>query len=255
MTTKPKKFKIRFSYANVMATVAMFLAVGGGGALAATQLGRGTVGNAQLKPGAITGVKVKDGSLTGADVVASSLGKVPAAGHADSAASADRAATAGRSDNATRADTAGHADTAAHADQANRADDAVFAERAAHALEAVQAASLTEPEHFHYVNESGEPKANGGFKLLTSVTFYRDQEGVVHLEGQVQVGSELGGALFQLPQGYTPEEEKVFYGVGPKPGTRVRIVTGGFVEIYPAAKEEPASLDGITFRADPRTEA
>jgi transposase InsO family protein len=49
MTRKPRKFRLRFTYANVTATVAMFLAVGGGGALAATHLGRGTVGSAQLK--------------------------------------------------------------------------------------------------------------------------------------------------------------------------------------------------------------
>jgi hypothetical protein len=55
------------TYANVMATVAAFLALGGG-ALAALHLPAHSVGAKQLKPNAVTGAKVRDHSLTGADL-------------------------------------------------------------------------------------------------------------------------------------------------------------------------------------------
>ncbi|MGA8744754.1 MAG: hypothetical protein WB507_02695 [Solirubrobacterales bacterium] len=55
------------SYANVMATFAVFIAMGGG-ALAALRIPANSVGTRQLKRAAVTGIKVKDGSLTGADL-------------------------------------------------------------------------------------------------------------------------------------------------------------------------------------------
>lgn len=57
----------RLTYANVMATVAVFLALGGI-SWAATSLPRNSVGNGQLKRNAVTGSKVKNGSLTAADL-------------------------------------------------------------------------------------------------------------------------------------------------------------------------------------------
>jgi len=56
----------RLSYANVMATIAVFLALGGISWAAAT-LPRNSVGAVQLKKNAVTGSKVKDRSLTAAD--------------------------------------------------------------------------------------------------------------------------------------------------------------------------------------------
>jgi len=67
----------RITYANVVATLALFLALCGG-AVAASQLAKNSVGPKQLKKNAVTSVKikknavngskVKDGSLTGADL-------------------------------------------------------------------------------------------------------------------------------------------------------------------------------------------
>jgi uncharacterized protein YjbI with pentapeptide repeats len=62
----------RLSYANVMATLAVFISLGGG-AFAALRLPPNSVGTKQLKQGAVTGGKVKDASLTGADVKPQSL--------------------------------------------------------------------------------------------------------------------------------------------------------------------------------------
>ncbi len=64
--------KKQLSYANVMATLAVFIALGGG-ALAALRIPANSVGTRQLKRGAVTGIKVREGSLTGADIKPHSL--------------------------------------------------------------------------------------------------------------------------------------------------------------------------------------
>src|SRR4051794_7969218 len=60
------------TYANVMATIAVFVALGGG-AYAAIKLPKNSVGTAQLKKNAVTGAKVKDGSLIAKDFKAGQL--------------------------------------------------------------------------------------------------------------------------------------------------------------------------------------
>jgi hypothetical protein len=62
----------KLSYANVMATVAVFLALGGVG-YAATQLPKDSVGSKQLQKNAVTSKKVKDGSLQASDFKAGQL--------------------------------------------------------------------------------------------------------------------------------------------------------------------------------------
>jgi hypothetical protein len=93
-----KKVRERLTYANVMSTIAVFIALGGATAFAASRLPKNSVGSRQIKAkavttgklanGAVSGVKVANGSLTGADIKLSQLGTVP------TAASASRADTA-----------------------------------------------------------------------------------------------------------------------------------------------------------------
>lgn len=68
-----RRARSQLSYANVMATVAVFVALGGS-AYAAASLPRNSVGPRQLKKNAVTAPKVKDGSLLLADFKA---GQVP----------------------------------------------------------------------------------------------------------------------------------------------------------------------------------
>jgi hypothetical protein len=56
----------RLSYANVMATIAVFIALGGV-SYATLKLPKNSVGSRQLKKNAVTTAKVKDGSLKAAD--------------------------------------------------------------------------------------------------------------------------------------------------------------------------------------------
>jgi len=84
----------QLSYANVVASIALFVALGGG-AYAAISLPRNSVGAKQIKKNAVNGRKVRNHSLTGADVRASTLGLVREARHASSADEAGNATTAG----------------------------------------------------------------------------------------------------------------------------------------------------------------
>ncbi len=66
------RIRSHLSYANITATLALFIALGGV-SYAAVTLPKNSVGNAQVKKNAVTGSKVKDSSLTGSDVRNSSL--------------------------------------------------------------------------------------------------------------------------------------------------------------------------------------
>lgn len=238
----------RFTYSNVMSTVAVFFALGGAGAMAATHLGKNTVGNSQLKASAVTGAKVKDGTLTGADVNVASLGKVPAAARADSAGSADRAATAGHADSAGRADSATRADSAARADTATTAADA---NHATTADSATIASSLTAPEPVHLLNTNGEPKTQN-IETYAPVGYYFDHEGVVHLQGRFKslVDTTMFGAIVvaELPPALWPAQIEEFFGVAGTEAAKVVVYPDGAVEFGGVAKTDIVSLDGITWR-------
>lgn len=74
-----RRVRSRLSYANVVATLALFIALGGV-SYAAVKLPANSVGTKQLKAGAVTGAKVKDKSLTAADFNGSVQGPVGPAG-------------------------------------------------------------------------------------------------------------------------------------------------------------------------------
>lgn len=63
----------RITYANVMSTLAVFLVVAGGSALAAG-LAKNSVGSKQLKKNAVTAAKIKNGAVTGAKIGGGAVG-------------------------------------------------------------------------------------------------------------------------------------------------------------------------------------
>jgi hypothetical protein len=87
------KLRSGLTYANVIATLALFLALGGG-AYAVSKLPKNSVGTPQLKKNAVRSGKVKNGAVRGPDVNEATLGKVPAARRADTAGTAGRATSA-----------------------------------------------------------------------------------------------------------------------------------------------------------------
>jgi hypothetical protein len=58
----------KLTYSNVVATLALFIAIGGASAFAASQLGKNSVGPKQLKKNAVTTAKVKNEAITAAKV-------------------------------------------------------------------------------------------------------------------------------------------------------------------------------------------
>jgi hypothetical protein len=272
------RIRARLTYANLMATVAVFIALGGG-AYAAVAIPANSVGSKQLKnnsvtvkklkngaitktkiaPNSIDGSKVIDGSLTGADINLATLPKVGAA------ANADNAAHAAAADNATHA---GAADNATHAGTSD---------------------NIAPPEAWHEIGASGEPPFLGGStnfgpsgigsSSTETVGFYKDKEDVVHLKGMVKTGppSPTAGALFNLPPGYRPGNAKIlwfnpFCASSPNTCSTDGGTGGGSTEAYVTllvlgtgtgasvstlnpdglVATQPGvavSLDGITFRA------
>jgi hypothetical protein len=134
MKTLRSRLRRHLSYANVMASVAVFVALGGisyaATSINGNKLIKGTVGAGKLKPGTLTSTQVKPDSLTGAVIDESSLGTVPAATTATTATKATSAASADTAQSATSANHALSADTATTATTATSADSAVSAQNA-----------------------------------------------------------------------------------------------------------------------------
>jgi hypothetical protein len=198
----------RLSYANVVATIALFIALGGASyaalklpknSVGAKQLKKNSVAGAKIKKNAVTGVKVKDQSLTGADIDLAKLGTVPSA---------------------------------------------------------QQANGLSGLEAVHFVGAPGEPGfENGSTNFGTEgpftyapVGFYKDHEGIVHLEGfaKVDAGPSFV-AVFTLPPGFRPPGaglSRAFEMVD-----ELMTVVSGDGRVL-AREKGAAALEGITFRAE-----
>jgi hypothetical protein len=58
-----KLLRSKLTYANVVATLALFIAVGGASAFAANQLAKNSVGAKQLKKNAVTAAKIRNGAI------------------------------------------------------------------------------------------------------------------------------------------------------------------------------------------------
>ena len=90
----------KFSFANVMSVIAVFIALGGTGyaisklpknSVGPKQLKKNAVTTAKVKSEAITDAKIKKGTLAGTQINASTLGTVPSANSAQNAQTAQTA--------------------------------------------------------------------------------------------------------------------------------------------------------------------
>jgi hypothetical protein len=104
------KLRSRLTYANVVASIALFIALGGTsyavatGSIDSREIKNNSVRGADVRNSSLTGADVRNNRLTGADirndrltgadVLESSLAKVPSAGAADTANTANSANTA-----------------------------------------------------------------------------------------------------------------------------------------------------------------
>ncbi len=221
--------------ATGLAFVALMVALGGT-TYAALKLPKNSVGSKQLKKNSVTGAKIKKDAVTGAKVKDGSL--------------------SGKDINLAQLGTVPSAQTAN---------------------------SLAAPEPVHLVGAPGEPGfENGSSNLggfaginLKPVGFFKDHDGVVHLQGFATLGiSGSIGAIFSLPPGFRPANGQVAIFNAfciPVAGGKCEsdsegdtneydsvAVTGANVSIGPivlngAVASAPGtgiSLDGITFRAE-----
>lgn len=214
----------RLTFANVVSVLALFIALGGASyaalklpknSVSSKQLKKNAVTTAKIKNEAVTAAKVKKGTLTGAQINAATLGAVPNAGHAGSADSAAAAATSGT---------------------------------------ASIASSLAPPEAWHEVGRPGEPELQHGCKAIPEriPRFFKDHEGVVHVEGIYEACSSEGETAFQLPPGFRPGTLLQFPLIGHEGNIAIFPTISGVPQISGAVKcgGNQCTLDGVTFRAE-----
>jgi hypothetical protein len=200
------RLRSKLSYSNVVATLALILAIGGGSAFAATQLAKNSVGPRQLKKNAVTTAKIKPGAVTSAKIKLGTLGTVPTAAHATNAS---------------------HADTA------------------------TVASSIAPPESPRVVGTAGQPPFVAPWKNVNDefapVSFYKDREGVVHLEGLAE-GNGTDVVIFTLPPGYRPNKKLFFSNFGYS-GAQWPLYVEANGDVKSGSVWE-ISLSGITFRVE-----
>ena len=129
---------------------------------------------------------------------------------------------------------------------------------------ATLANSIPPAEATHFVGAAGEPTfENGSSNLgfagsvkIASVGFYKDHEGIVHLEGIAIVGKATGIApIFTLPPGYRPAVGTVV--LFKQYGESAALIAGSNTSVEGVSidgkvigeSEKSAVLDGISFRA------
>jgi hypothetical protein len=210
-----------------MSTIAVFLLLGGAGALAASQLGKNSVGSKQLKNNAVTTAKIKKEAVTAGKIKKHSL--------------------TGTQINVAKLPTVPSATHATGADSAN---------------------ALSPMEASHLVGAGGQPPFLSGSSnypggvggaALQQASFYKDHEGIVHLEGIAKAGkTPVAGTefvpVFQLPPGFRPATNvlKLF-----PSGSTTALIAGSNTSIEGVnvegdvlgQKENSVVLEGITFRA------
>jgi hypothetical protein len=222
-----KQIRKRLTYANVMSTIAVFLVVGGASAFAAGQLGKNSVGSKQLKKNAVTAAKIKKNAVTGAKIKKDSVTGAKV-----------------------KESTLGTVPSAGIA------------------------SALTPPEAVHLVGTPGQPVFENGSNNATleglggahlnPVGFWKDHDGVVHLQGIAQVGKAASSSIvpiFTLPAGYRPAPGAIIIqamageGSAAVIGGSNTILSSGGTSVDLSGKvagteESLSALDGITFRAE-----
>jgi hypothetical protein len=124
--------------------------------------------------------------------------------------------------------------------------------------------SLSPLEATHIVGAPGEPGFEGGSSNLSfpgvqlnPVGFYKDHEGIVHLQGIAQVGKGASiTPIFTLPPGFRPASghvvifEQTFEDAAVIGGSSTFLEGIDLSGKVAGAEEEFANLDGIAFRAE-----
>jgi hypothetical protein len=225
----------RLSYANVMATIAVFIALGGSSYAALR------VGSKQIADNSVRSRDIRDNNVKGKDVRNNSLGGVDVR---DRSLTADDLARdsvgAGQIDESAL----GPVPKAVEADTIDGIDSSQFLR------------GLPAPEAWHLVGAAGEPPflndwANGGGGFAP-LRFYKDQLGIVHIQGTIATPG-ITNHVFTLPPGYRPAFGLRFRTDSCCPaavyGGSFYVLADGTVTKQQGSYDN-VSLDGIAFRAE-----
>ena len=213
-----KNLRKHLTYSNVGVTICLFLLLGGATAIAAGGLGKNTVGSKQLKKNAVTAAKIKKNAVTGAKIKKDAV-------------------------------------TGAKVNEASLGT----------VPSATLANSLSPMEATHIVGAPGEPGFENGSSnfavsgvQLNPVGFYKDHDGVVHLQGVAVVGKSGSGivSIFTLPPGFRPAAghlivfEQTLEDAAIIGGSNTSLESFDLSGKVDGEEEELSNLDGITFRAE-----
>jgi hypothetical protein len=226
------RLRLKLTYANVVSTLCLFILLGGS-SYAAIRLGKNAVKGKNIAANAVTSPKVKNGSLLAQDFKA---GQLPRGPQGPQGAKGD----------------VGPASGAAGGDLAGSYPNP----------------RLAPAEDWHQVSSfgtctpsmGGAAWANSGTTIST-VAYYRDPLGVVHVKGSVKCPGTMGATpvpIFTLPAGYRPDAVRYFAAVqnfGSEDGA-LAVVGFGNVDNLRASSatshpETHLSLDAINFRCAP----
>jgi hypothetical protein len=171
-----RRVRKRLSYANVTATVALFVALGGA-AYAGSK-----IATSDIKSGAVTSKKLAKNAVRTKHIATKAVTEPKIANNAVS-------------DRTIRNNAVGQTEIAAAAVGTGELAD-----------ESVTSSKLAPIEDVHLVGGAGEPGFGAGFGnfggVFTPVGFYKDPFGIVHLQGLAS-GPQTG-TVFTLPDGYRP---------------------------------------------------
>jgi hypothetical protein len=163
-----KRLAAKFTYANVMATVAVFLALGGV-SYAAFKLPKNSVGAKQLKNGAVTAAKIKNGAVNGAKVAAGTIGTVPSATNATNAVNANNAANATHAISADSATTATSATNAADAGTLGGRPPSSFAAADVVRVASISREGIVDPAHSFGVSQANVSHPSTGTYCISGL--------------------------------------------------------------------------------------
>lgn len=188
-----KAIRKRLTYANVMSSIAVFLVLGGGAAVAASQLGKNSVGTKQLKKNAVTAAKLKNNAVTNAKLADGAVTSGKLADNAVTGAKVDEGSL-GQVPSAGKATTAGHANTAANATHATTAGNATaFDARALNQVRSLaegisdSTAQGLDDTNFELVMQRQVTVPTGGARLVVNASVELSNNAVGQLGGACRI--------------------------------------------------------------------
>jgi hypothetical protein len=192
--------RTRLTYANVVATLALFVALGGT-SVAASSL----ISGSKIKKDSIPGDRLKKHALTSTQVNVAKLGTVPAATHAAAADTAGHAATADSAAHATTADSAIHA---SGADTLGGLSAAAFTRTERFQAASADSRSTTPQTLLDYPDMGLRIETDGTADFDTSVVLHNTGTGTLQLVGDFGGGNVFAGQKSTITEGNTGLESQ-----------------------------------------------